>query len=106
MLFRSTTNVITLTVCDIGVSKQTSSRTFTVIVTRELQATIARLGTDITISADATPGRTYRLEYKDSLDASPWLPLGADVVAAATTVSFTDAGVAGNQRFYRVVLVD
>ncbi len=101
-----TTNVITLTVCDIGVSKQTSSRTFTVIVTRELQATISRLGTDITISVDASPGRTYRLEYKDALAAAQWLPLGADVVAAATTVSFTDAGVAGNQRFYRVVLVD
>jgi hypothetical protein len=48
----------------------------------------------------------YRLEFKDSLDAPEWLPLGESIVAATATISFSDSPGASVQRFYRVVQVD
>jgi len=101
-----TTNQLTLTVSDNGVPRLTASRSFTVIVSDELQAVIMRAGADVTILAEVISGRTYRLEFKDALDTSSWLPLGANTVAADSSISFTDTPGAGGQRFYRVVQVD
>ncbi len=101
-----TTNQITLTVSDLGAPKQTVSRTFTIFVTHEVQVRISRSGNDIILTADAITGRTYRLEYKDSLDTPSWTQLGTDAVASAGAVSFTDAAPAGVQRFYRVLVMD
>ena len=101
-----TTNQMTLTASDNGVPRLSASRLFTVIVSAELQAVIARAGADVTISAGVIPGRTYRLEFKNTLDAPDWLPLGADSVAATNFISFTDTPGANVQRFYRVVQVN
>jgi hypothetical protein len=52
----------------------------------------------------AQAGRSYRVQYKDDLNATDWINLGGPVTAAGATASLTDAG-SGNQRFYRVVLI-
>ena len=101
-----TTNQVTLTASDNGVPRLSASRSFTVVVSAELQAVIAKAGNDVTISGEVIPGRTYRLEFKDTLDAPDWLPLGADTVAATNSISFTDTPGANGQRFYRVVQVN
>ncbi|MBK8000334.1 MAG: lamin tail domain-containing protein [Verrucomicrobia bacterium] len=104
--FARTTNVVTVTATDSGVPRLSASRTFSIVVTAELQAQIAKAGNDVIVSAEVVTGRTYRLEFKDSLDAPDWLPLGDSAVAATTTISFSDSPGANVQRFYRVVQVD
>jgi len=101
-----TTNAITVTVSDRGSPAQVASQSFTVIVMAELQASITRNGANVLVSAPSIPGRTYRLEYKDMLTDANWLPLGSDMLAAGSSVSFPDDSTANTQRFYRVVLVD
>lgn len=50
----------------------------------------------------ATPGRRYQLEYKDSLDALTWAPLGSGLTARATSLVF-DVNIGPEpQRFLRV----
>jgi hypothetical protein len=56
----------------------------------------------------AIPGKTYRVQFKASLDA-PWTTAGADVTAGSTSASLTDAVEALDEpnnprRFYRVRL--
>ena len=56
----------------------------------------------------AIPGKTYRVQFKASLDAS-WTTVGADITAASTTASLADTIEALNEsnnphRFYRVLL--
>lgn len=104
--FARTTNEVRVTATDSGVPRLSASRTFSIIVTAELQARIAKAGDDVIIAAEVLPGRTYRLEFKDSLDAPEWLPLGDSAVAATATISFSDSPGANVQRFYRVVQVD
>jgi hypothetical protein len=53
-----------------------------------------------------TPGRQYRLEYKDDLSAPAWEPLGSAQVALETTLTIIDNTEAITQRFYRVVQVE
>lgn len=70
--------------------------------------TVTSLGSGAkTILWSATPGRTYIVQYKDSLDDKQWTPVpSTPVTAAGTTGAAVDvlAGAAP-QRFYRVVLV-
>ena len=54
----------------------------------------------VTLIWSSIPGRVYRVEFKDNLDAPAWTPLG-DVPATGVTASTTDA-LAPNRRFYRV----
>ena len=51
------------------------------------------------------PERTYRILYKDDLNAPAWTPLDRDFVAANATGSITDV-VPGAQRFYQVQKLD
>jgi len=49
---------------------------------------------------------TYRVQARDSLDATGWNDLPGTVVANGTTASFVDNSTrAVNHRFYRVALV-
>jgi hypothetical protein len=61
----------------------------------------------ITISWPSIPGRRYRLQFKNSLEAPAWTNIGGTVFATGAVASATDTGLAGQQqRFYRVVMVD
>ena len=52
-------------------------------------------------SIETIPGHTYRVSYKDDLDAPTWTLLGPDFVAANATASLTD-NMSTPRRFYRV----
>jgi Tol biopolymer transport system component len=57
----------------------------------------------------ASPGKTYRVQFKAGLD-STWTAVGADITAGSTTASLTDTVEAFDEpnnphRFYRVLLV-
>ena len=49
-------------------------------------------------------GRTYSVEYKNSLSETNWTPLGSDLVAAGSSASLTDPLGTNTQRIYRIVL--
>jgi hypothetical protein len=60
-----------------------------------------------TIRWTATPGRSYRVEYKDSLAASSWQDLPGVVMIVGPAAWIADAsGANAQQRFYRLRLVE
>ncbi|HXG46860.1 MAG TPA: lamin tail domain-containing protein, partial [Methylomirabilota bacterium] len=61
--------------------------------------------TQISITVSTVPGRTYRVEYKNSLDEAQWLALGPNRVATGSTLVVTDSTQAGTRRFYRIAEV-
>ena len=58
-----------------------------------------------TFTIETIPGRTYRVFYKDDIDAPSWTQLGPDFVAANATASLSD-NVVSPRRFYRVQQVN
>ena len=59
-------------------------------------------GATVTLHWNAEQGKTYRVQYKDTLADLDWKDLGNSIVADGPGVTFRDAASAG-QRFYRVV---
>ncbi len=57
----------------------------------------------VTLLWSTQSGSTYRIQYKDDLNAPDWTNLGASVTASGPVASVVDPS-AGGQRFYRVVL--
>ena len=56
-----------------------------------------------TVFWNAIPGRSYRVEFKDTVAVPGWTPIGAAVTAASVTASFVDSTIGTNShRFYRV----
>ena len=52
------------------------------------------------------PGKTYRVQFKDSIDAGAWNYLPGAVVANATTATLVDSTpTADSHRFYRAILI-
>src|SRR6185503_9613825 len=51
---------------------------------------------------NAAPNRSYRLEYKDDLNATSWTALNGTISWNGSTASTTDSSPIG-ARFYRVV---
>jgi hypothetical protein len=62
-------------------------------------------GQGLGLTFQATPGHTYRVEYKQNLSDPVWLPLGADHFATGGTINVNDAAGA-SQRFYRIYMVE
>jgi len=60
---------------------------------------------NVQFQATVIPGRTYRVEYKDSLNAPGWTALGANRTAAGATITMGDAIGDRPQRFYRMKLL-
>jgi hypothetical protein len=59
----------------------------------------------VSFSFGTTPGRTYRVDYKDDLNEVNWTPLGGNQVATGSSITVTDNITSSPQRFYRAVLV-
>ena len=103
---------VALTVTDNGVPPLGDSTvlTYTVrIVTPFTPATNSPLvhatvnvGGQMSFTIDTIPGRTYRILYKDDLNAPTWTQLGPDFVAANAYASLSDNAVVPH-RFYQVV---
>jgi hypothetical protein len=60
----------------------------------------------VTLSWETLPGKTYRLEYKERLDDSAWIPLGDPHRANATSLTVSDQLGIRPQRFYRLSILD
>jgi len=58
-----------------------------------------------TVAWTATPGTTYRLQWKDSLQGSTWNDIPGDIIATGTNASKTDVMDQTKQRFYRIMIV-
>jgi hypothetical protein len=58
----------------------------------------------VAIKVTTELGKTYRLQYSDSLLSSGWQNLGDSVIASLEQTVFTDASAVGKtERFYRIV---
>jgi len=102
------TNLVTVRVTDNGTPNLSATRSFKIIVALPPRVTgISRLPNGgIALSFQAIAGKTYRVEYKNALDASAWTPLGSDMTATASALTITDNIGANPQRFYRIQVVD
>lgn len=62
-------------------------------------------GVSALIEWNSVPGKTYHVEYKNSLSAPAWSDLPGDVTANSSTASKVDATIGGaGHRHYRVAL--
>ncbi len=99
------TSPVTVRVTDNGVPSLSDARTFTImVVSRPVARAIVRGERTVTFGWTAIPGQAYRVQFKDNLDAGPWLDL-LSVEAADETASAT-ASIEHTQRFYRIVVVE
>jgi hypothetical protein len=60
----------------------------------------------VTLTWNAIPGRSYRIEFKDNLAALEWTLLGSTVPAPDFSATFTDSPAPLTHRFYRIRLAD
>jgi Tol biopolymer transport system component len=60
---------------------------------------------DVTLLWNSIPGKTYRLQYKNTLDAASWQNFPGTVTAISETTVAQDSAPVPN-RFYRVITVD
>lgn len=58
----------------------------------------------ITLTFQTVPGKTYQVQYIDSLADGAWHNLGDPLVATSRETSQADGSVAAPQRYYRVVV--
>jgi hypothetical protein len=57
------------------------------------------------ISWTTVNGRTYRVQFTESLENATWIDVVPDVLATQATATFTNTIGNSLQRFYRVLLV-
>jgi hypothetical protein len=101
-----TTNQITVIAADNGTPSLRTLQTFRVIVGLHVSGITLAPGGDVSITFGTIPGKTYRVEYKNDLNAPQWTPLGPDTLANSSTMTVADTMGSPGQRFYRVVQVD
>jgi lamin tail-like protein/putative Ig domain-containing protein len=101
------TNAITVRVTDNGPPSLSATRTFTAIV-REIPAFTASAvlaNNVVTLTWQATAGKTYQVQFRTDLTSGDWQALGPNVQATGSIATTTDA-LTGTQRFYRVLQLD
>ena len=59
----------------------------------------------VAVTWSSVPGNFYRLQYQDNLPGSNWNNAGPEVQATELTTSTTNALGNGDQRYFRVILV-
>lgn len=62
-------------------------------------------GNNVTITFATTPGYTYWVDYKDSLDTRKWTKVQPEQIANSTIISVRDPVEGTRQRFYRVAFI-
>ena len=101
------TNVITIIVTDNGSPVLSDSKSFTVIVVgRPVIESVVFDGGNVMLTWSAIPGRTYRAQFKESLDDPDWQDVLPDVTAVGPTASASHPVGNAVRRFYRVQLAD
>jgi hypothetical protein len=101
----ASTNPVTVRVLDNGSPPAQHQRSFQIEVVPLRILSISRAGGDVTLTLRVIPGRTYRVQYKDDLNAGTWNQLGSDRPATNNTLTVTDNISAAPQRFYRISAV-
>jgi hypothetical protein len=71
----------------------------------QLGAFVVQAGGTFSFQASAIPGRTYRVEFTDQLNAPTWTAVGAGVTATGSQIVVTGTLASTAQRFYRVMLI-
>jgi hypothetical protein len=99
------TNLLSVRVTDNGVPALSSSRPVTIIVLLP-KTTITLNGSQIGLVFDTVPGKTYKVQFKNSLNDATWQDLTPPQTAAGTTLTATDSVNNSPQRFYRTVQLD
>jgi len=67
---------------------------------------VTRTEAGVAITWQAAPGKSYRIQFKDDLSDPVWNNLTGDIVAHGLTANRIDTTLGGQQRFYRVQLLD
>jgi hypothetical protein len=98
-------NWITVRVTDDGLPSLSATRVFAVFVQEPLTLSgVTHLeGGDFTFTVGVTPGKFYRVEYKDDLGVIEWTPLPPDWMATSGSLTITNRIDAAPQRFFRVL---
>ena len=99
------TNTFLVRVTDNGFPALSDTRTFDVAVTASLTITSFAVSNEV-MSLDwrAIPGRSYTVEYKNSLSEAQWKPVATNIVATNSGAFLTDPIGTNTQRIYRIVL--
>jgi hypothetical protein len=98
---------ITVRVTDSGAPAASDSETITVeVIARPGFSSSVRNGNNFELTWGTRPGTKYAVDYTDNLNApTTWTPLGTNT-AAGNSLSFTNSGFPGVQRFFRIRTVD
>lgn len=102
------TNNIVVRVTDNGSPALSATRSFTVTVIGDPKVTSFTIspGGTATLNWQSYPGRTYRLQFTDSLSSPEWTSLGPDIIANSPVTSVSFSIDATPQRFHRILQVD
>jgi len=105
------TYTFTVRVTDSGTPKRSQTASFNVSVLQHplaprIENVVAAAG-GVRISWNAVAGETYRVQFKNNLDAPDWIDLAGDVVAEGPGASKLDPSLEGNaERYYRIRLIE
>jgi len=100
------TNNVTVRATDDGAPPLSDEETFTLIGLPPAP-TLTINGNQITLGFQTISGKTYRVEYKDDLNAATWQRLNnQDYVAAGGNLTVNDDMTGHAQRFYRIAQLD
>ena len=100
-----TTNLFTVRVTDDGSPALTATNSFRVrIIPPPRVSATAVPPNSVRLDWTSAPRSRYRVEYAENLAPPSWLQLGSVVTATGSTATFTDSP--GQQRFYRIVVID
>jgi hypothetical protein len=98
---------VTVRVTDNRTAPLSNSKSFTIAVVPPPRLSLATITNSVMNFAWSTyPGKTYRVVYKDDLNAPSWTPLDTDAIAAGYLLFGSDTNTPSHQRFYRVLQVN
>ncbi len=101
------TNNVTVRVTDNGTPPLSDTKSFSIIVIPPPRiSSVTMTNGSVGLGWEAYPGKTYRVVYKDDLNATNWTTLGANLPAGGNSLSATDNAPSSSQRFYRIIQLD
>jgi hypothetical protein len=102
------TNSITIRVTDDGVPPLTSTGTLVayVVPLPQVTAVVPKPAGGCSITVVTVSGKTYGVEFKDSLSDSEWQALQPPAPATGETMTVIDSSGGRAQRFYRIVVLN
>ncbi len=102
------TNTFTVFVSDNGTPSLNDSKNFNVVIIPPPQISSMNCLPDgsLTLTWRTFPGKTYQVQYKDSLLEASWENYRVAEISNGSTISVTDNMSVQPQRFYRILQLD